>query len=655
MRSPSLLIAVMLCPPAAAAHSEPPAAPAAAAATASALADDPRLDRRIDVRATGDSIRELLLGLSGDDLLLAVGPSCADQKLFVRMNGRSLRDLMFALEELLPGAWTRVDEKTYRLSLTDEARRRRDRWWKLVAEQREHSRRALEEAALRAMRGTPDEFHDVEHAGLRELFAGSAALFQGLPPELQERIAGALHEKALDGGSSGSLDTEVGVDVLLRYLPDAIQSQLRDTLREYHSPSADSPNLTVQFTNLGRTLLASVSDGGQPLFDGNAVFHQHIGAALGFSPDTLMRGLDHSTIADLGFSQDQIPKHWKPLIEYAKSRVWDNGPLERVGRRLTDDLRRPVVLEILAEELAIPLVADYHSATREGLSRTEVEAARAAFPDRIASEGREKVLAGELDRVAARFDASWKRASGVYLVRNNRWYRDDLLEVPNKPLDRWIAHRRSRMVPLVTWAPTSRTRTSVASPVGRPQGQVIPTVRPAAASAPLNLRRMSYPPPARMTAVQLQEHLDWEAEVVAELTPLQVSYGLGNAVAEEGRGVPRAAQGETPEEAMAEVVRQTTGRRVFTQDARQIIARRPLLEFYALLDRASRAALIAGTLDPGRLTARQREKAVGLLAALAQEGETGRTLGLDSGFRRLVLRDPTASSPAGNASIPAKR
>jgi hypothetical protein len=44
-----------------------------------------------------------------------------------------------------------------------------------------------------------------------------------------------------------------------------------------------------------------------------------------------------------------------------------------------------------------------------------------------------------LDRRADEQDMSWKRqADNIYLFRNNRWYRDDELEVPNTLLQRWM-------------------------------------------------------------------------------------------------------------------------------------------------------------------------------------------------------------------------
>ena len=41
--------------------------------------------------------------------------------------------------------------------------------------------------------------------------------------------------------------------------------------------------------------------------------------------------------------------------------------------------------------------------------------------------------------MAAKRDISWKRtADGLVLIRNNRWYRDDDLEVPQPLLRRWF-------------------------------------------------------------------------------------------------------------------------------------------------------------------------------------------------------------------------
>jgi len=474
-------------------------------------------------------------------------------------------------------------------------------------------------------------------------------VFRNLPPYLQERIAGALNEKVLDAPAFNSRDTEAGVDVPLRDLPEGVQRRFRDAIRGYDSPAAQSQDLTVRFANLGSAVLAAVASGGEPLFDGNALFSHFTGYGMGgmdFSPDTLLRGLDHEWFTSPRFPQKRIPEHWKPLLEYAKSRVWENAPLEaRPYSPMPEAVqRRSALLDVLANEGGAEIVADYHSARPSGINSAKFDELRRSLPDRITSEVKEKVVGEVLNGVASWYDASWKASvasPGVYLVRNNRWYRDDLLEVPNKLLDRWIAHRHSRMTVEDVRPFKPGTRIYTTGRDGRSRAEVVRATAPVpdGAAAPPKQRRAVYLTAHRMTPEQLQGHLDWQAEVVAALTPAQVAHGLRSAVPEEGRGIPRPARGDAPDAAMAEVVRLTTGNRpLFSFDADEIVRRRPLLEFYALLDPAARAALIAGTLDPSRLTDPQREKATALLPSL---NGTGGTLGLDARRSRLVLRPAT--------------
>lgn len=102
-------------------------------------------------------------------------------------------------------------------------------------------------------------------------------------------------------------------------------------------------------------------------------------------------------------------------------------------------------------------------------------------------------LATELDGMASKRDVSWRKdADGVVLIRNNRWYRDDDLEVPQPLLRRWFAtllqSRRQYMatqeaVPVVPQSPEER-------------------------------------------AAAVRQMWDWTTEVFSTLTPWQMRNGL---------------------------------------------------------------------------------------------------------------------------------
>ena len=127
---------------------------------------------------------------------------------------------------------------------------------------------------------------------------------------------------------------------------------------------------------------------------------------------------------------DAAPLAWKQLADYQRGRVWpntlpklprDNGvvPLIVVSRAAQTDW--------LGERSGMEYVCDYYS--KGGYS----------MPPEQRKQPLRRPLATELDEMAAKRDVSWKRtADGLVLIRNNRWYRDDDLEVPQPLLRRWF-------------------------------------------------------------------------------------------------------------------------------------------------------------------------------------------------------------------------
>src|SRR5207245_775632 len=96
-------------------------------------------------------------------------------------------------------------------------------------------------------------------------------------------------------------------------------------------------------------------------------------------------------------------------------------------------------------------------------------------------------LEEELNRLASDQDSSWKkRADNLYLIRHNRWYRQDALEVPAPLLQKWVSH-----LPGAPVKPADKER------------------------SPNEL---------------LRSQVEWEAEVAATLTPWQIIWGLTWAV-----------------------------------------------------------------------------------------------------------------------------
>ncbi len=235
-------------------------------------------------------------------------------------------------------------------------------------------------------------------------------------------------------------------------------------------------------------------------------------------------------------------------------------------------------------------------------------------------------LATELDEMAAKRDVSWtKDADGVYLVRDNRWYRNDGLEVPQPLLRRWFgALLQARRAQIARQAAAA----------------------PASTSVP--------PSPAEWTAA-LKQNWDWVAEVYSTLTPWQIRNGLSLFQPEEKdlAGLNDATEAKLNEKLKhyvpepEEVILPGTDR--FAEESRipplwwAVNALKGFphtAQFYGSLDDAGRTALLEGRLSPTSLSPSQMAQAASLQPLLAQAMQS---FPIDSLSLRLL---PRASSPS---------
>ena len=139
-------------------------------------------------------------------------------------------------------------------------------------------------------------------------------------------------------------------------------------------------------------------------------------------------------------------------------------------------------------------------------------------------------LKQELDYRAAQEDMSWKkRSDGLYLFRDNRWYRDNRLEVPDKVLVSLLETLRKNADAEFPGAP-------VYTP---PAGSLPPGVQ-------VIFKNPQRLPPAVSPAEAFEAQLSLSDEIVSQLSPYQIANGLLNYVVERGS---KAYESKSPESA----------------------------------------------------------------------------------------------------------
>ena len=283
---------------------------------------------------------------------------------------------------------------------------------------------------------------------------------------------------------------------------------------------------------------------------------------------------------------DQAPATWKPLTEYQEQHVWPNDPstvyIDPQPKQV-DQLppRRPEVLNWLADKSGLEFVADYYSVAGEPLSE-------AAKKQRLT-----RPLKQELDFRAAQEDMSWKqRTDGLYLFRDNRWYRDDRLEVPNKTLQGLLKTLQAAETPPQTALPS----------------QPDPAAEPVVPNNPL--------------ATQL----DLADSIVTQLTPWQIANGLPNYTIEPSRDPAKASSAPAKLQQMTMTMNgktrtfsvpiATSTARPFDQIADIILDDYHTYLFHSGLNPMQADALLSGGLPVSALSGPQAQQAAFLLPDL---------------------------------------
>ena len=581
------------------------------------LAGDTRLDRRISLHEIGIPLSALLLKVNDAEVSLSADRNCDALKLHLNLLNRPLRHFMNSLAELIPGSWYKMpDGKGYVLRMSQSATIRRQRWWNLFLEERQRLWEILPERALQTMQLRPEikgeiTSADGNHEGFKQqLLAGPT--FFNLLPAWQQKIAHSVNQTPYYQERGLILSTgmnEGAVIVPFTDLPEQAQKPLAARLHVYSPQTDPADSNYVLFENVGSGISADVvNSSGDVLTTGFSMDVKWDAERPAFN-------LDHEglpkRVKQLGRN---APSVWKELAAYQESRVWPNALPAKSHLSYEN---RAEVLEWLADTAHLEFVADYYSLIWG--TRHSILSAQMSLP-----------LQEELNKLAGELDLSWKRVGDVCLFRNNRWYRDDGLEVPAPLLRRWLSQN------VREWAKQSAST----SPVSK----------------------------AEQTA-QNRRLLDWQAEVVSTLTPWQIFNGLAFVTLPPDKREQYAwgldMRHVSPDAAEAHIPYAP-----FKRQVQNLIFRYRLMLLYASLSAEQRTALLAGNLDFHALTGEQEQQAIYLqpllqirlsrrerpiLLGLRQRQPSFLLSMLDDADLHLVITAPTMQPPALNSGLPGQQ
>lgn len=551
------------------------------------LAVDPRLDRKVTLDGIGTPLTDVLQKVSVTGLPLDCAPDCADTKLQVRIKDRPLRALMTALAQLAPGTWKR-EGKGYCLYTDPKAMEYEDHWWQLYGLERERVLAVLRVEILTEMQQKPyhatssDPNPENISPEMMDMTAQGQEFWYLLPQPLQEQIAGQIVDTAYyrSGQIFQNRPIEGAVVVPFQSLPPQAQTDiLASGARLLNHHRMGNP-VAVSFNNSGFSVQSQIATS-----DGR--WHGTLSSlSVQSAKITPTLALDHTGLPELMKQMGtQSPETWKPLAAYQGQHIWPND-LPRAKPDFRNRSRRPEILKWLASQANLEFVSDYYSIVGDPLSE-------AAKKRRLT-----RPLKQELDFQAAQEDMSWKaRTDGLYLFRDNRWYRDDKLEVPEKTLHRLLDTLQAAEA-------SSQTPSLVQSVI-----------------------------PSDLLAPQL----DLGDSIVEQLTPWQIPNGLSNYVVESGSNI-------------SDPLHPAYTLRPFGQIAEIVLSDYHTYLFHSTLDASQNSALEAGNLPISALDTAQARQAVYLLPdlqiALKNESHLLLSLRPDDGPAPVELGyDDTPPSP----------
>lgn len=600
-----------------------PRPPPEGAAAQEMLIQDTRLDRLISLDVISVPLDEVLRKESldkstetmedGHRFLLTAAPDCANLKLQIRLNNRPLRTMMMALAQMVPGVWTRTTHG-YQFAMTKQAAAARAEWWRLFLGERDKVLALQRQAVLAAMQTKANrrKASDQEQSdqAIETDVANQHDFFHSLPPALKQQIAANIDDSAfyqvgrMSFGNAGEQTGEIG---RLSQMSQETQEKFKAAMQNTVNRLAQAPPAYRGYATQAQKDLAAFDPGKVYFLFQNGGFVVY---ATPFNcPPSIGGGLDLDlhvpmvpTTPALSLNQAMLagavekmgaaaPDEWKRLAAYQRSHVWPNILPKLVPEDQSTwhpTVSRAAQIDWLGEKGHMEYVSDYYS--HGGYS----------MPTEQRKLPIQRPLAKEMDEIAAKRDVSWtKDTDGIYLIRNDRWYRDDGLEVPQPLLRRWFA-------PVLQARQEKIARQQAAAQPASPQS------------------------PQERTAA-LRQIWDWAAEVFGTLTPWQMRTGLAMFQPEEK---DLAAQNDSSAAKLNEKLKHSVPQGISTPgfDAFAAANRNPpfwlaitMLEGYPLtaqlygsLDDAGRTALLEGRFPAWTLSAPQLAQAVSLQPQLPQ-------------------------------------
>ncbi len=415
----------------------------AASAKQDALSGDARLEAKISLQDTGTRLSDVCGKLSkAAGVPIWCDRSLGEKRLHLRISDKPVRELMLALGEVVPGTWVRNEEfGSYTLMPNAGAVKYANSWWRTFNKERDKQFSALRDTLLVLMNRKDFDLPEEElrrkevQNGLQEV-----RFWRGLPRAAQTQITRL----------SPFLDTYQKAPIMSYGLDHGAVFVDRADLPEFSFKGLI--HAASQLKLDGRLSASEIDDiTGVNVFGGGSSLIADIVRRNGTTSSSgIILSLPRSVMSRIVFSDhrwlpeaakkegDALPAAWKELLAYQQTTYWPTAPAAEGAESepLRAPKRKPDSLAELSKKHGFDFVSDYHSLpyriSRPRPGDRHPGTGAGAKPERKTGNDKES----ELNQAARAHDISWKRSgSGLILFKNNRWYRDDPLEAPDRALE----------------------------------------------------------------------------------------------------------------------------------------------------------------------------------------------------------------------------
>ena len=507
---------------------------------------------RVTVHRAGIPLPELLKQWSKPELVLLASAVFRDQRVTLHTKNRSLRSVLESLAELLGGSWRIQDAgKTLFLDTGIERKSYAQGWWGYYLAERKQAQQTKFEA-LKAMLNRPPTVYKpgVNFRG-EQRFADertrNSRFFSLLSPEIKQQIATlALTEDYSDIlGSLGEGETVLVPEESLSKEARALLMEAEPGLRHAKEPSMFGFYLSGDTVNVKQIVPGQISQ----VLD--------VSSDYAMTMESFTTDFDQRMVAKVSTQMTHgIPKNWQRLLRYQNKTIWKNEPPKKYDIYILMNSPTSELLKSLTEQKQEDVLADSYAERNRSPTSEETRLSWKSIPTEAL-----------LNQLAAESDYSWmRRPDKLYLVRNNRWYRDDMTQVPVALMTEW--RKRLEQETIERKGKKKETEEEKAARI-----------------------------------------LDWGTRFLADLSVFQIAYGLRCSLDERqgGGGYDyRSADYEmTP----------------FSEYAEATLRNYRLLRFYSLLNENQKVAFRRGNLPLAQLSPAQWVKAESLLLTTSANKE----------------------------------